>query len=107
MTFLNRLARIFARSGNPTAMVPQHNRPAAIFALGDRPLESTIIERMVLDVHREALLVGVEARSLGHSPALQDSVEFEPEVPVEARRLMLLDDEAVSLAFELPSARLL
>jgi hypothetical protein len=44
-------------------------------------------------VDRKALLARDEARALRHRPAQHDAVEFEPEVVVEARRRVLLDDE--------------
>src|SRR5262249_30842168 len=98
---------VLGRLRNPSSFVPQHHRAAAIFSLGDRPLESTIIEWMVLDVHGQALFIGIDARALRHSPALENAVELEPEVPVQPRRVVLLDDEAIALALELSPARLL
>ena len=56
---------------------------------------------MVLGAHRQPLVAGIEARPLRHRPALQHAVELEPEIPVEPRRVVLLDDEAVALALEL------
>ena len=53
---------------------------------------------MILDVHREAPLEGVEARPLGHGPALQRALELEPEIVVQPRRRVLLDDEGAPAA---------
>src|SRR5262245_65139490 len=101
MAFLERLPRVLVRMRDPSALVPQHHGAAAIFARGDSSFEVAVIEWVVLGPHGEALLVRVKARTLGDRPALQDSVELETEVPVEPRRIMLLDDEAVALALEL------
>src|SRR5258708_37153932 len=61
----------------PGAVIPQEDGAAAILALGDDAFEPAIVERMVLDMHGQALLAGVEARSLGNRPALQDPVSLE------------------------------
>ena len=79
-------------------MVPQHHRAAAIFALRDGAFEVGVGERMVLGADGEALVVGVDAGALGHGPAFEDAVHFEAEVPVEARGVVFLDDEAVAFA---------
>src|SRR5439155_18826125 len=71
MTLLDRLARVLTRVGDPAALVPQHHGSAAVFAFGDGALESAVIERVVLDMHREALFIGIEAWSLRHGPALE------------------------------------
>jgi hypothetical protein len=84
MPFLDRLARILTRVGDPAALVPQHDGPSAIFAGGDRPLEIAIIEGMVLGAHCKALFVRVEARPFRHGPTLQHAAKFEPEIPVES-----------------------
>ena len=48
---------------------------------------------MILDLHGEALFVTIERRALGNGPRLEDAVAFEPEVVVQTRGGMLLDDE--------------
>src|SRR5580693_3540216 len=80
----------------PCAPIPDEHRAAAVFALRDRAFERTIVERMVLDLDREPLLAGDEARAAGHRPALQDAVQFEPEIVMEPPRIVLLHDEAVA-----------
>ena len=69
MPFLDRLARVLARVGDPAALVPQHHRAAAIFALGDGAFEIAVVERMVLGAHRQAVLAGIEARALWAPPS--------------------------------------
>ena len=86
----------------PRAAVPDHHRPAAIFALGDHAFELAIFERVILSHHRKPLLRRVQARALGYGPALQHTIMLEPEIEMGAARCVLLDDEAVarfSLAF--------
>ncbi len=77
----------------PTAGVPEHHRAAAVLALGDGALEVAVLDGVVLDVHGEPPDLGVEARPLGHGPADEDAVEFEPQVVVQAARGVLLDAE--------------
>jgi hypothetical protein len=52
---------------------------------------------MVLGQHREALVGGVEARSLGNGPALEDAVDLQPEIVVETARGVFLDSRTWSL----------
>src|SRR5206468_6850761 len=85
--------------------VPQHDRAAAIFALRDRPLEGAIVERMVLGTHGKAVFARIEARALGHRPALEHAVELQPKVPVKPGGVVLLDDKAVA-AFSLGHLKL-
>ncbi len=80
----------------PSALVPDHHRAAAIFAFGDDAFEAAIFERVVLGHDGEPLLCRVEARALGHGPALQHAVMLEPEIEMGAPRRVLLDDEAVA-----------
>src|SRR4029450_229914 len=76
------------------AGVPYDRRPRAVVALADDPLEAAVLERVVFDVHREALLVGAHRGPLGHGPALQHAVDLEPQVVVELPRRVLVHDEA-------------
>ena len=78
----------------PAALVPDDHGAAAVLALGDRALEGEVLQRMVLRVDREALLPANEARAPRHRPALENAVELQPEIVVEAARVVLLDDEA-------------
>ena len=70
--------------GSQRAAVPEQHRAAAVLALGDHALEAAVLDRVVLDLHGEALLGRVEARPLGHGPALEHAVELEAEVVVQA-----------------------
>ncbi len=77
----------------PGAAVPQQHGAAAVLALGDDALELAVLERVILDVHRQPLVGRVEAGPLRHRPALQHAVQLEPEVVVQAARRVLLDHE--------------
>src|SRR5258707_9811294 len=48
---------------------------------------------MVLDMDRQPLLTGIEARPLRDRPALQNAIEFEPEIVVQPPRGVLLHDK--------------
>src|SRR3546814_19546957 len=80
----------------PGAAVPQHHRAAAIFAPGDHPLEIGIGHRMIFGAHREPLVVWVLARPLGDRPAFENATRLEPELVLEARRVVLLDDDTIT-----------
>ena len=70
--------------GDPVATVPQLHRAAAILSLGNGALEITILERMVLDLDRKAFVVRIERGTSRHRPGLEDAVEFEAEIVVQA-----------------------
>ena len=48
---------------------------------------------MILGLHRQTLFVGIERRTFGNRPGLEDAVAFEPEVVVQSPGGVLLDDE--------------
>jgi hypothetical protein len=48
---------------------------------------------MVLDVDREVVLFGVGRDALRDGPGNENAIAFEPEVPVEAASMVLLDHE--------------
>src|SRR5262249_26775491 len=51
------------------------------------------------DVHRQALVLGIEARALGDGPALQDALQLQAEIVVEpGGRVLLNDEDALALA---------
>ena len=75
------------------SLVPDHDRAAAVLVVGDGAFEITIVERMILDLDREPLVVRIERRPARHRPGLEDAVEFEPKIIMQPRRIMLLDHE--------------
>ena len=96
MAFRIALVRITNRF--PAAAIPDDHRAAAILALRDRALELTVLEGMILHVHRKALLARDQARTARHRPALQHAVQLQPEIVVQAPGSVFLDDVAVALA---------
>src|SRR6185437_6679251 len=76
----------------PGAAIPQHHRAAAILPLRNDAFELAVFERVILDMHREAFYLGVEARPLGDRPTLEHAVELEAEIVMEPGRVVLLDE---------------
>ena len=74
-------------------MVPDLHRAGAVVPLRDLALEGGVLERVILDVHRQVLRAGLERHALRHRPARQRAVALEAEVVVEAGRIVALDDE--------------
>ena len=66
------------------AVVPDLDRAGPVLAGRDPALEGGVVERMILDVHREHALPGLERDSLRHGPAQEHAVALEAEVVVEA-----------------------
>ena len=85
------LVRILGR--DPEPLVPDDHLAGAVVALGDDTLEVGVLHRVVLDLHREALVGGVERGAHRHRPRAQHAAELEPEVVVKARGGVLLDAE--------------
>ena len=80
------------------AVVPDLDRPGAVVAGRDLTFERGIGEWVILDVDREVLLSGLQRNTLRHRPAGKCSVSFEPEVVVQAPRVMALNNEDRLLA---------
>src|SRR6185503_3485085 len=75
------------------AAIPEHHRAAAVFALWNGALECVVLDRMILDLHRQTLDRRIGTWPLGHRPALHHAVELQPQVEVQMTRRVLLDDE--------------
>ena len=88
------------------AAIPDLDLARAVLARRDLALERAVVERMILDVHREHALAGLERQPLRHSPAREHAVPFEAEVVVEAPRGMALNDKSQLRALFPASERL-
>jgi hypothetical protein len=53
--------------------------PAAL-TLWNCPLEVAVIQRMILDINRQPLVMRIEGRALGHGPRLEDTVQLKPQI---------------------------
>src|SRR5438874_4657406 len=60
-----RIATVFRR---PEAAIPKHNGATAVFTLRDCALEVAVVERVVLDLHCQAPVTGVEGWPFCHRP---------------------------------------
>ena len=72
--------------------------PGAVGALRDVALELEVLQRVVLGVDREAVVLRVLGDPVGDRPRDRDAVVLEAQVPVQAGRVVLLDDEAPAVA---------
>src|SRR5262249_31515220 len=80
----------------PMAAVPDHDRPATVFSLRDRPLEFVVGDWVIFDLDSQPLFARHEAWSTRHRPAFHHAVEFEPQVVVQSRCRMLLYDDGIA-----------
>ena len=80
------------------AAVPDAHRAGAVLALGDLALELEVLERVVLGVHGEAVVLGRLGQAVGDREGDEDAVALQAQVPVQARGVVLLDDEAPAVA---------
>src|SRR5260370_20795989 len=65
----------------------------AIVAGRDFAPEIDVVEWMVLHVDGEMVLLGVGGHALWHGPRNQNAIALEPEIPVQAARVVLLHHE--------------
>src|ERR1700704_1563292 len=92
----DRLLFLSGRSGRICGVrspIPEHDASSAVLTLWDRPLECVVVDRVVFDLHCQALHRRIEAGALGHGPALHHSIELESQIEMEITCRMLLDDE--------------
>ena len=79
--------------GRVDAAIPDDHFARAVLPGGNDAFERPVVVRVVLHVHGQALFVTIEGRTLGHGPGQQHPIAFEPEVVVQPRGRVLLDDE--------------
>ena len=80
------------------AVVPDRDAAAAVFPGRDAALERRVVHRVVLGHDREVVALVRRRHAPRHRPADQHAVPFEAEVPVQRRRVVLLDHEGRQLA---------
>ena len=93
LALAQRPLRIATVLGSPEAAVPEHDGAATVLALRDRALEVAVVERVVLDLHGEAPVTGVERWPFGDGPGLEDPVHLQAEIVMQPGCGMLLDDK--------------
>ena len=79
--------------GFPGAAIPQHDGAAAILVVRNGAFEIAVIERVILDLDRQPLVMRIERGPLGDRPGFEDAVELQPQIVMQARCVMLLDHE--------------
>ncbi len=73
--------------------VPDPHRAGAVLPARDVTFEVEVLERVILGVHGEAILVRVWRNPVGDRPGGEDPVVLQTQVPVQPRGVVLLDDE--------------
>jgi hypothetical protein len=53
---------------------------------------------MIFGMHRQSLLLGIEAGTAGHGPALKHSLMLQAQIIVQTPSLMALDAKALALS---------
>ena len=80
----------------PGAAVPDDDLAGAVLALRDLAFEIGVVERVVLDVHRQPAHARVQAGSLGHRPTLEHLAELQAQVIMQSPGVVLLDHEEIA-----------
>ena len=87
------LERILGLEGAEPPVIPHDDRSGSVVPCRDDSLERAVLQRMVLDVDRQPLLLHARRGPFGHRPTLERSVQLEAEVVMHVARPVLLDDE--------------
>ena len=74
------------------AAVPRDHRARAVLLRWDHVLEVEVLDRMILGLHREDLLVGIQARAARHGEAREHAADLEPQIVVSPRRVVEVHD---------------
>ncbi len=85
---------VFELLGVVEPAVPDQYPARAVASLWDLAFEVEVLERVILDVDRLAVVRGILGDAVRHRPREQHAVVLETQVPVQAPRVMLLHDEA-------------
>src|SRR5437868_13573348 len=101
------LAQTFSRviGGSPLAAIPDIDVSRAVLPGRNVALEVCVVERVIFDVNREPALAHFLARSFGHRPTFQDTIELQPKIVMKLARLVPLDHVAkrALAAFDVPA----
>jgi hypothetical protein len=84
--------------------IPDLDRSGAVLPRGDDALEIGVLEWMILDVHGKVPLALAKRDPFRHRPARERAVALEPEVVVEAPRVVPLDHEPPLTRTRVPAA---
>lgn len=98
VAFCQRLLRALISFRFPIAPIPEHDRAAAVLTFRNGAFEVAIVQRVILDLDCQPLVVRVEGWAFGDSPGFKDAIELEPQVVVQPGGIMFLDDEATAIA---------
>jgi hypothetical protein len=102
--FLQRGSRVNPGLRMPVAAIPQLHGATAVLSLRDRAFEIAVLEWVVLDLDRQALIGRIERRAASDRPGFEYAIEFEPQVVVESARSVFLNDESQPLRRNRPRA---
>ena len=76
------------------AGVPDRHRAGPVLALRDVAVEREVLERVIFGAYREVVRLVPQRDALRNRPRPEHAVVFEPQIPVETTRVVLLHDEA-------------
>ena len=88
--------------GSPAAHVPDDDLAGPVVPVRDHALEVGVLDGVVLDLDREALVGGVGGGALRNRPGLQDAGPLQAEIPVQPGGRMFLNDEEMRAVFTAP-----
>ena len=75
------------------AVIPDRHLAGAVVARRDRAVKVEVGERVVLDMHRLAVALGVLGNPVRNRPGGEHPIALQAQVPVQPSRMMLVDDE--------------
>src|SRR5260370_28150866 len=78
--------------GSPSTSIPEHDGTASILAFRNYAFERAVVERMIFHLRSQSFYGRIERRSLGHGPGQKHAAPLQPEVVMQIRRCMFVND---------------
>ena len=87
-------ARIFAQHFIGP-VVPDHHRAGAVIAFRNGSFKIRIVQRMVFHLHSKAAVSTLHGQAFRHCPGLEHAFHLQPEIIMQPRGVVFLDDETL------------
>src|SRR5687767_1785886 len=77
-----------------SSLIPNDHCACAIVALRDDAFKILVIVRVILYMHSQTFICRIKGRSFWHRPGLKHALKLQPEVIMQSRSIMFLNNES-------------